>query len=49
MMLLGRSTSDFAFKIELRLSRHYFDCPDLLFQSCVFKAHRDTTLVMYNC
>ena len=29
----------FAFEIKLRLSRHYFECRDLPFQSCVAKVY----------
>ena len=31
------------------MSRHYFYCCDLPFQSLVFKVGRDTALLMYNC
>ena len=47
-MLLRHSTYGFAFEIELRQLRHYFDYRDLPFQSRVFKVYRDIALVVYN-
>ena len=39
MMLLRRSTDDFASEIELRLSRYYFDCHDIILIVATFPSN----------